>query len=135
VAGETDLDALLAGMTPVLRPGTYVFATLPGASAPPRGVDPVATFREREGLTVVAEAAAAARAGLEGTFPCAWITLEVRSALEAIGFLARVAAALAGAGIPCNAVAAFHHDHLFVPSARARDALDVLEALSAAAQR
>ena len=37
---------------------------------------------------------------------------------------------LAKAGIPCNAVAAFHHDHLFIPVDRADDAFSLLEALS-----
>ena len=32
--------------------------------------------------------------------------------------------------IPCNAVAAFHHDHLFIPVNRANDAFLLLEALS-----
>ena len=44
------------------------------------------------------------------------ITLDVHSSLESVGFLAAVSARLAAAGIPCNAVSAFHHDHLFVPS-------------------
>jgi hypothetical protein len=54
----------------------------------------------------------------------------VHSSLEAIGFLATISTALARAGIPCNAVAAFHHDHLFIPVDRADDAFALLEALS-----
>jgi hypothetical protein len=50
----------------------------------------------------------------------------VHSDLEAVGFLAAVSAALAGAGIPCNAVAALYHDHLFVAEADAERALEVL---------
>jgi hypothetical protein len=44
--------------------------------------------------------------------------------------MAAIAGALTEAGISCNAVAAYHHDHLFVPWPRARDAMDVLHALT-----
>ena len=42
------------------------------------------------------------------------------------GFLA-----LTEAGVPCNAIAAYHHDHIFVPEARASDAIAAIEALRA----
>ena len=54
--------------------------------------------------------------GLGGVFPCRLITLEVHSALDAVGFLAAVTARLAAEGIGVNPVAGFHHDHLFVPA-------------------
>ena len=58
------------------------------------------------------------------------ITLTVHSSLEAIGLLASVATSLATAGIPCNAVAAYHHDHLFVPNELADQALSVLRGIA-----
>jgi hypothetical protein len=60
------------------------------------------------------------------------ITLTVPSALDGVGLTAAVATALADAGIPCNVVAAFHHDHLFVPAAMAKRAVRVLLDLQAA---
>ena len=54
------------------------------------------------------------------------ITLTGHSALDGVGLTAAVASALADAEIPCNMVAAFHHDHAFVPwemRARAMDHL------------
>ena len=61
------------------------------------------------------------------------IELTVHSALEGVGLTAAVASALAREGMPCNAVAAFHHDHIFVPSGMAEQALGVLTALQASA--
>jgi hypothetical protein len=44
--------------------------------------------------------------------------------------MAAIATALADAGISCNAVSGYYHDHIFVPNARAHDAMDVLGRLS-----
>ena len=74
---------------------------------------------------------AAAAAGFGAGDRFAWITLDVHSALDAVGLTAAVAGALAERGIACNVVAGFHHDHLFVPVDRAGDAIDALDALSA----
>ncbi|MEL7447263.1 MAG: ACT domain-containing protein, partial [Pseudomonadota bacterium] len=45
---------------------------------------------------------------------------------------AAVADALANAGIPCNAVAALHHDHIFVPEHLAEPSIRAIETLAAA---
>lgn len=129
--GETDLGALLRAMTPTLREGEYVFCTLPPGTALPPGVVPLATFAEAEGLSAIVAHEAALRAGLAGAGPFALITLAVHSSLDAIGFLAAVTRALAEANIPANAVAAYHHDHLFVPVARAGEAVRALRAAAA----
>ena len=125
---ESDLALLLRSLRPELRPGTYVFAMVP-EDADLRGLEPVATFREAEGLTVVAGEAQALRAGLPILFRAAWITLTVHSDLGAVGLTAAVAAALTEAGISCNVMAAACHDHIFVPVEAAAAALARLEAL------
>lgn len=129
--GERDLDRLLRHMTPQLEPGTFVFCTFPEGELPP-GVATIATFREAEGLSAIVALDEARRAGVPWQFESGLITLTVHSSLEAVGFLAAVSAVLAEAGIPCNAVAAFHHDHLFVPRDMAQRALELLMAASAA---
>jgi hypothetical protein len=121
----SDLDQLLASMHPELNDGVYVFASVP-SDTDVWHVAPVATFREREGLTLIVEETAAARAGLSVLFRAAWITLTVHSDLQAVGLTAAVAAALSIAGISCNVVAAAFHDHIFVPVERAEDALTEL---------
>lgn len=126
--GETDLALLIAGMNPRLDPELYVFATMPSdVSAPPEAL---MTFREAEGLTLILPQDAARRLGLHGIFPSRRITLEIHSSLEAVGFMAAIASRLAGAGIGVNPVAAFHHDHLFVPADRAGAAMDLLRELA-----
>ncbi len=117
-------------MRPELRPGRYVYTTLPAGEVP-AGVTPVVTVSEREGLTLVVAEAQAVAAGLPYDFVACWIILRVHSALDAVGLTAAVSLALTDAGISCNVVAGFHHDHLFVPHARATEAVRVLEALAA----
>lgn len=129
--GEHDLDRLVRDMTPVLDPVTYVFVTCAAGTELPAGLSPLMRFEETEGTTLILPDAAAERAGLAATFPCRRITLTVHSALDAVGFMATVATALAAAGIGCNPVAGYHHDHVFVPADRAGDAMAALEALSA----
>ncbi|MFI2565058.1 N-acetyltransferase [Paenarthrobacter sp. NPDC018779] len=127
MAGETDLQTLLGSMHPVMRDGDYVYALWPHGK-PVEG-DVEAAVREAEGLTVVLRRAEADRLELSYDFVAAWITLQVHSALEAVGLTAAVSAALTHAGISCNVLAGFHHDHLLVPVADADRAMDVLHLL------
>ncbi len=82
---------------------------------------------EREGVTAIVPA----KADTPSDNRWVWLELSVYSDLHAVGFLAAVAAALAEADVPCNAVAGFHHDHIFVPEAKAEIAIKALKALSA----
>jgi hypothetical protein len=124
-----ELARLLREMHPRLHEQRTVFCALPaGASAPDEAI---AWFREAEGVSVVLPADVARTLGHRDEDAMAWITLEVHSALDAVGLTAAVSAALAAEGIPCNIIAALRHDHLFVPVARAADALAALERLSA----
>lgn len=124
----SDLSQLLRTLRPVLNDGTYVFASLPH-DAVFGALEPIATFREVEGLTVVVEEARARLAGLRVLFRAAWVTLSVHSDLQAVGLTAAVAAALTRANISCNMIAAAYHDHLFVPVESANAAIEVLAAL------
>lgn len=130
MTGEYDLQTLIASMDPALAPGAFVFATLPDAAAS-EGIDAQMWFREAEGITLILSQDTAEAAGLAYEFPCRMITLNVHSALDAVGFLARITSALAEAGMGVNPVSAFFHDHLFVPSDRAEEAMAVLSRLRA----
>ncbi len=118
---------LIRRMTPRIQAGTFVYCAVTG-SAIPAGLDVLCTFREREGLTLIVERQAAQRHALRYEFQARLITLCVQSDLRAVGFLAVVTQALSRAGVPCNVVSAFHHDHLLVPAARSRRALRALRA-------
>ncbi|HVJ43422.1 MAG TPA: ACT domain-containing protein [Dongiaceae bacterium] len=130
--GETNLAALLRGMRPVLRDGIYVFVTLPPGSDRLR-IEPLMSFREEEGLTLIITEEEATAFGLDPVFRSRLITLDVHSSLDAVGFLAVITSHLATAGMGCNPVSAFYHDHLFVPVDRAEEAMEILESLAAKA--
>ena len=114
-------------MDPRRVDGEYVFVT---SDAPPP-VTLYATIREAEGLTSVLERRDADGLGLAHDFVAGWITLQVRSDLAAVGLTAAVSSALAEAGISCNVLAGFHHDHLLVPIDSVQRALEVLHELAA----
>lgn len=129
VRGEERLNTLLRTLRTSLVDGVFVFASVPSDEIPP-GVAARMVFQEAEGTTLVLLRRDAIDAGLAHEFPCRMITLDVHSSLEAVGFMARVASALAEHGIAVNPVSGFYHDHLFVPEDRVADALGVLERLS-----
>lgn len=128
-SGETDLNVLLLSMEPDLVAGQFVFVTVPNVDISPR-LDPLASVVEPEGLSLVLRKDQADQAGLAYDFVAAWVTLRVRSSLHAVGLTAAVSAALAEAGMSCNVIAGFHHDHLLVPHDKADAALDVLRGLT-----
>src|SRR5581483_114206 len=95
------------------------------------GLPALATYREAEGVTVILERSEAERRRLQWIFPCRRITLNVHSALDAVGFLAAIVQELTAAQISTNVVSAYYHDHLFVASPDAERALAILKTLAA----
>ena len=134
MAGEADLDRLLAELAPALDATVWGFASLPQGQPVPPSFPVLARFEEAEGTSVIAPAGALSEAGIGHEAGFARITLTVHSSLSAVGLTAAVAEALARAGIGANVVAAFHHDHLFVPWPRRHDAIAVLSRLSRGAR-
>lgn len=115
------------GARPRLVDGRFAYCALPPGRAVPSSA--IGWFREREGVTVILPIEAARAAGLAVAFECAWIALDLESSLEGVGLTAAFSAALAREGIPCNVVAALHHDHIFVPVDRAGEAVAAIERL------
>jgi len=135
MAAETDLARLLAALAPVLDSEPFGFVVLAHGRTVPAGVRPFALVQEPEGQTVIAPCAMLAAAGIAAESEWAHITITAHSALSAVGLTAAMAAALSAAGISANVVAAFHHDHLFVPWDRRDQALAALNGLARAASR
>jgi uncharacterized protein len=129
MSGETDLAKLLQDMKPERNPGEYVFCLVKSYEQAV-AFQPVCIFREKEGITVVLPRGQADAMSLRYPVVCAWITLTVHSSLEAVGLTAAVSRALAGEGLSCNVVAAYCHDHIFVPAPDAERAMKVLVALT-----
>lgn len=125
MTGETDLAELLRSMHPEARDGEFVMVVTEATDLPAEAV-----IRETEGTTLVLRREVADAAGLRYDYVAAWITLTVHSSLAAVGLTAAVSTALADAGISCNVLAAFHHDHLLVPSDRRADTLEALATLT-----
>ena len=131
MSGMQDLDQLLANMEPTLSDTHYVFCTVVGDLIDYAHLNPLATYREQEGLTLVLEQSVAEQANLESIGPMACFTLNVHSSLEAVGLTAAVAQQLTDAGISANVIAAYFHDHIFVSTYHAQDALRALKAITA----
>ena len=130
MAGERDLEKLLALLQPKMAHGEFVFCTVGdkdyGALA---ALQPIASYREEEGLSLVLSKGVADEAGLayESLFNC--ISLNVHSSLDAVGLTAAVASKLAVNGISANVIAAYYHDHIYVPTDKAELALQLLSQL------
>ncbi len=131
------LSELLKKMNPVLNKGKYFIASMPESQMMVLAgyLDYViAIYREKEGLTVVFseetknEMKELSEAEIAGPF--ALITLNVHSDLLAVGFLAKMTAALAKEKISVNAFSAYYHDHLLVPYERKKDAMAALKKLT-----
>lgn len=130
--GEMDLKTLLATMQPVLLEARYVFCSVKQEQYNELALEPLGTFREQEGVTLIITEEQASQAGLSFDSSWACISLMVHSSLSAVGFLAVLTSRLAQACISVNAVSAFYHDHLFVPWESREIAMQVLEATVAA---
>jgi len=129
--GETDLATLLRTLEPVLDGNEWVFVRVEDSEVPKYMPHALASFREKEGMTLVIPRMKATEVQhISG--PMARITLAVHSSLEAVGLTAAVSRTLANDGISANMIAAYHHDHVFVPLALADRAMNCLHGLSRA---
>jgi hypothetical protein len=132
VNGETDLAHLLNSLAPELLPGNFRFVSIIGEPTPEVLALALASFREREGSSLVISADAVAQlpsnTACSDDFRC--ISLRVHSSLDAVGLTAFIARLLAEHDISANVIAAYHHDHVFVPAGRADEALKLLESVS-----
>lgn len=129
MAGETNLEKLLQGMKPELNEGEFVFCNVDSFQRA-AALNPVCVFQEQEAVTIILPKYQADASALPYSITCAWITLTVHSSLEAVGLTAAVSKALTDANISCNVVAAYYHDHIFIPVKDATRAMATLAKLT-----
>ncbi len=121
---------MISGMTPIAQPGIYVFISTEDPDlVASLSSEALSTFREKDGMSMLIPVEFAKMSGLSVDQPMSCITLNVYSSLEGVGLTAAVATALGDNSIPCNMVAACHHDHVFVPSEMCDRAIEILTAL------
>lgn len=133
MSGETDLSCLLRRLSPALQPGEFVFCSVDETTLARLDMACIhGLFRETQGITVIVLTSYATRMGLAGEGPFCCITCEVHSSLSAVGLTAAIATRLTAVGVSANVVAAYHHDHIFVPVSDVSLAVQTLKALSAA---
>lgn len=119
-----DLATLLGTLKLDVRPGVWAFES----TVQPVLLDgSIMLFAEREGWTQIRPA----RPDDAPDNRWRWIELAVYSDLHAVGFIAEISRILAQNTLPCNVVAGFNHDHLFIPDAQCARAVKVLEAIKA----
>jgi uncharacterized protein len=126
--GETNLNTLIKSMKPTLNEGQYVFCSLEKQDFDTDDI--ILFFKEKEGITIICTQEFADKKGYSynGTF--AWLTLQIHSALDAVGLTAAFSNALAKNDISCNVIAGYFHDHIFVQHEHGQAAIEVLEKLS-----
>lgn len=130
----TDTKDMIKGMAPVRDPETWHFCTTDDRDLAERArPHALAVFAEEEGTSLILPDEVARDLGFAVEMPMSRITLTVHSALDGVGLTAAVATALAEAHIPCNVVAAYHHDHVFVPEELAGGAMTILRDVAAGA--
>jgi hypothetical protein len=131
MSGERDLNQLLATMSPVLIDREFVFVTFENARYGDHSeLQPFAAVDEPEGLTLLVPKSCADEQQLSYDSIFKGITLRVHSSLGAVGLTAAFAAQLATHSISANVLAGYFHDHIFVQSSEANNALVALESLA-----
>jgi len=129
MSGVKNLETLIKEMKPRLNNGEYVFTTVNNLKDI-NSDDIIGQFKEKEGTTLILERQKADLLNLTYNFIASWITLEIHSALDAIGLTAAFSSALTKHNISCNVIAGFYHDHIFVDKKDETKALQVLINLS-----
>ena len=129
-----DLNTLLKSMNPVTDEKKYVFVSLKNKTI--NEIPPANFVRVPGRRRVDVNYRRKRRSGKEFSYNGTWslITCKINSDLEAVGFLAKMTEVLAESGIPVNAISAYYHDHLFVPSSLLEKAMSCLVKLTRDAQ-
>jgi len=105
-------------LIPKLRDGAFEFMRTRGAPNVPKNA--AAMIMEDEDMTLVMPTDEV------DEYSFAWISLVQETSLHATGITKAFSAALSDAGIPCNVLAGFKHDHILVPYALKEMAMEII---------
>lgn len=124
MTGIKELQTLLANVDPVLDERSFVFCTFPDFNSNDIcRLNPIGMFQEKEGVTLIITKQQAIDSHIDYESVYKLISLNVHSSLDAVGLTASFSAKLAEKNISANVVAAYYHDHIFVPEEKAEQAL------------
>jgi hypothetical protein len=129
--GIKDLKVLLSSMKAKLSDERYIFCTLQQQVIVQSIIDlnPIGIFKEKEGISLIITKEIAEQNNIKFDSIFRLISLQVYSSLDAVGLTAAIATKLVSSRISANIVAAYYHDHIFVPEENATKALSLVEEL------
>lgn len=125
--GQTDLKKILESIDPYLVDESFIFMTTDQSlSSISNALNPIASFMENEGLSLVITQATADKNAItyDSVFSC--ISLGVHSSLESYGLISTISRELTQNNISTNVFSGYYHDHIFVQSEKADKALEII---------
>ena len=125
--GQTDLKKILESIDPYLVDESFIFMTTDQSlSSISNTLNPIASFMENEGLSLVITQATADKNAItyDSVFSC--ISLGVHSSLESYGLISIISRELTQNNISTNVFSGYYHDHIFVQSEKADKALEII---------
>ena len=125
--GQTDLKKILESIDPYLVDESFIFMTTDQSlSSISNTLNPIASFLENEGLSLVITQATADKNAItyDSVFSC--ISLGVHSSLESYGLISTISRELTQNNISTNVFSGYYHDHIFVQSEKADKALEII---------
>lgn len=127
MSGIKDLEILLSNIEPILDERNFVFCTFPDLDwGKIHKLKPIGLFQEKESVTLIITQENAINESIAYQSVYKLITLNVHSSLDAVGLTAAFSTKLAQKGISANVVAAYYHDHIFVPKEKAIQAYNAI---------
>ena len=125
--GQTDLKKILESIDPYLVDESFIFMTTDQSlGSISNSLNPIASFMENEGLSLVITQATADKNAItyDSVFSC--ISLGVHSSLESYGLISIISRELTQNNISTNVFSGYYHDHIFVQSSKAHQALEII---------
>ena len=125
--GQTDLKKIIESIDPYLVDESFIFMTTDQSlSSISNTLNPIASFMENEGLSLVITQATADKNAItyDSVFSC--ISLGVHSSLESYGLISIISKELTQNNISTNVFSGYYHDHIFVQSSKAHQALEII---------